>query len=93
METNKINAECPVCDREFKISEIEGHVDKCLFLNAENKDSNKLLKRNCDGKEQAFSGISPKRIKVLSDIEARSSMSQAIDVSCNICFSQFKQSM
>lgn len=81
METNKVNSECPVCGREFKVSEIEGHVDRCLFLNSENND-NKLLKRNSDGKQFTCNGISPKRIKVLPDTETRSSVSNATDVSC-----------
>lgn len=72
MESDKVNAECPICGREFKVSEIEGHVDKCLFLNSENKDSSKLLKRNSDGKESNCNGTSPKRIKVFPDTETSS---------------------
>lgn len=85
METNKVNAECPVCGREFKVSEIEGHVDRCLFLNSENK----LLKRNSDGKQFTCNGTSPKRIKVLPDTETRSSASHATDVSCYLFNKEF----
>lgn len=79
METQKGNTECPVCNREFKISEIEGHVDRCLFLKSENKDNSKFLKRNSEVEESVYNGTSPKRKKIFPDTESRSSTSHTLD--------------
>ena len=81
MEMNKVNSECPVCGREFKVSEIESHVDKCLFLNSENKDNSKFLKRNSEERKYTCNGTSPKKLKVSPDTESKSSTSYAADVS------------
>lgn len=44
METSDYS-ECPVCDRVFIVSEIETHVNRCLFLNSTENESSKR-KRN-----------------------------------------------
>lgn len=32
----KENSTCPVCNKDFNVSEIETHVNRCLFLSSEN---------------------------------------------------------
>lgn len=34
---NEENSTCPVCNKDFNVFEIEKHVNRCLFLSAENK--------------------------------------------------------
>lgn len=36
---NKENSTCPVCNKDFNVSEIETHVNRCLFLTSENQSS------------------------------------------------------
>ncbi|KAK5645768.1 hypothetical protein RI129_004232 [Pyrocoelia pectoralis] len=36
---------CPICFKEFQIAELEGHVNKCIFLNSSNVNDNQKKKR------------------------------------------------
>lgn len=37
MGKEKEKSTCPVCNKDFNVSEIEAHVNRCLFLSSENK--------------------------------------------------------
>lgn len=70
MDKNE-NGLCPVCNKEVKLSEIESHVDRCLFLNSDVKRSSvKRSSENCGGTSQGYQGQvesngTPKRPKTL----------------------------
>lgn len=36
----EISGSCPVCNKDFKLTEIEAHVNKCLFFHSNSKRSN-----------------------------------------------------
>lgn len=50
---DKENSTCPVCNKNFHVSEIETHVNRCLFLSSENKSEVKATPNKYFQKREA----------------------------------------
>ncbi|KAF5303072.1 hypothetical protein FQR65_LT08401 [Abscondita terminalis] len=81
MENENSNPNCPICYKAFPLFEIESHVNKCIFLNSAESETNQSKKRSVspifDHKDVVLpSPIKKSKIDVIDDPVGNSSKSE-----------------